>query len=396
MASAGKVLILVENLSVPFDRRVWQEATTLAAANWQVSVICPRMVDKKPFEYLNGIFIYRYPMPYTAKRALGYALEYSWAMFFTFIYSVYVYARRGFHIIHACNPPDLFFLIALPFKIFGVRFLFDQHDLGPETFESKFPGKSGLILRVLTWLELGTYKTANAVIATNESYKRVAIERGGVPENHVWVVRSAPDLSRFAPTNPNPGLREGKRFLVTYLGTMGQQDGIDYLLRSIRVIALDWKREDIRFSLMGGGENLESLKEMAREMGLNGHVNFTGRVSNDFVCQMLCTADVCVAPDPVSPLNDKSTMNKMVEYMAMSRPIVSYDLTESRFSAQDAAVYAEHNNEEDFARKIVELLDDPDRRTRMGKFGRERLESSLSWDFSAKQLLLVYESLRRK
>jgi glycosyltransferase involved in cell wall biosynthesis len=393
MASAGKVLILVENLSVPFDRRVWQEATTLSQNGYRVSVICPRMMDKKPFELLEGVAVYRYPLPYTARRALGYALEYPWAMLFTFLYACYVFVRRGFHIIHACNPPDLFFLVAWPFKLFGVKFLFDQHDLCPETLLSKFDGKGGVLVKVLRFLEKCTYRTANAVISTNESYRKLAIERGGLREDRVWVVRSAPDLRRFVPTSPNPELKKGRRYLVAYLGTMGQQDGIDYLLRSARKI-VDWKRDDIQFTLMGGGENLPHLKQMAADLKLDGIVEFTGRVSNEAVCETLSTADLCVAPDPISPLNDKSTMNKILEFMAMSRPIVSYHLTESAYSAGPAAIFAKDNDEEDFAHKILELLEDPERRKEMGKAGYARLKNELSWEHSTIQLLAAYAYLR--
>ena len=393
MDSVGKVLILVENLSVPFDRRVWQEASTLTRHGWQVSVVCPRMMDRKPFERLDGVAIYRYPLPFTARGAMGYLIEYPWALGCTFLYALYVFLRRGFHILHACNPPDLFFLVALPFRLFGVRFLFDQHDLCPETFESKF-GRAGLPFRVLLFLERCTYRLARAVIATNESYKKVAVERGRKRSEQVWVVRSAPDVRRFVSRPPNPSLKKGKTYLVTYLGTMGQQDGVDYLLRSIQTIVRNWRRADIHFLLMGGGENLQHLRQMADAMELNGIVEFTGRVSDETVCEALSTADVCVAPDPVSPLNDKSTMNKILEYMAMSKPIVSYALTETVRSASDAAVYARTNDEEDFAQKITELLDDPARREAMGQKGRERLIRELSWEHSTQQLLAAYESLR--
>lgn len=390
MASAGKVLILVENLSVPFDRRVWQEATTLSRHGYAVSVICPRMVNRRPFERLDGVNIYRYPLPYTARRALGYFVEYPWAMAFSFFYALYVFFRRGFRVIHACNPPDLFFLVALPFKLCGVKFLFDQHDLCPETFESKFTGKKGFLLEALRALERGTYRTADVVIATNESYREVAISRGGKKPERVFVVRSAPDLSRFVPTAPKPALKKGKRFLVAYLGTMGQQDGLDYLLRSVQHIVREKKRADIQFTFMGGGENLAALRQMAVDLGVAEAVEFTGRVSNEVVMETLSTADACVAPDPISPLNDKSTMNKILEYMAMSRPIVSYRLTESAFSAGEAAVYANDNDPKDFAEKLLELLDDPSRRERMGKIGYERLKSELSWEYSTKHLLDAY------
>lgn len=391
MAFAGKVLILVENLSVPFDRRVWQESLALARAGYQVSVICPQMVDKKAFEIIDGVLIYRYPMPYTANRAIGYLWEYSWAMLWTFVYSCYVYFRRGFEIIHACNPPDLFFIVSLPFKIFGVKFLFDQHDLSPETFESKFPARGGILLKILRKLEFWTYKTANVVLSTNESYRKIALERGKLSDNQVFVVRSSPDLKRFAPLPANPDYRRKRSYLAAYLGTMGAQDGLDYLLRSIHIITQKWKRTDIHFLLMGGGENLQVLKDLALSLGITDFVEFAGRVSNETVREVLSSADVCVAPDPINPLNTHCTMNKILEYMAMGKPIVSFRLTESEFSARQAAVYAIDNDEEDFARKIVDLLDNPVMRKEMGEFGSRRLKEDLSWEKSTTQLLRAYE-----
>ena len=393
MASAGKVLMLVENLSVPFDRRVWQEALTLKSGGFDVSVVCPRMVDRKPVEILEGVTVYRYPMPYTANRALGYLLEYSWMLFFSFLYACYVYFQRGFHIIHACNPPDLLFLVALPFRLLGVKFVFDQHDLCPETFQSKFGREKSSLLRVMFLLEKWTYRLAHAVISTNESYRQVAIERGHVPPERVWVVRSAPDLKRFTPTEPESQLKRGKRFLVCYLGTMGQQDGVDYLLRSIRIIYHEQKRRDIQFVLMGGGENLPVLQKMAQDLELRETVLFTGRIPDNLLRQYLSTADLAVAPDPVNSLNNVSTMNKILEYMAMSLPIVSYRLVESERSAGEAALYTEDNNEEDFARKIILLLDEPERRRKMGDYGRKHFEEELSWDRSSEQLFAAYRSL---
>ncbi|MCL4304327.1 glycosyltransferase family 4 protein [bacterium] len=392
MASAGKVLVLVENLSVPFDRRVWQESLALTRAGYQVSVICPRMVDKKPFEMIDGVAIYRYPMPYTANRAIGYLWEYSWAMVWTFLYAAYVFFRRGFKVVHACNPPDLFFLVTLPFKLFGVKFVFDQHDLSPETFESKYPNKGGLILKALRLLEHWTYRTADVVISTNQSYRRIAIERGKLNPDLVFVVRSAPDLQKFSPLPANPEWKRGKKYLAAYLGTMGAQDGLDYLLQSAKVIVQEWGRNDIHFLLMGGGENLSVLKKMAEELELQDFVEFTGRVSNEQVREVLSTADVCLAPDPINPLNTHCTMNKILEYMAMSRPIVSYRLTESEFSAQSAAVYAKDNDIEDFARQIVNLLEDIARREEMGNFGSKRLREELSWEHSTQELLRAYSA----
>lgn len=392
MASAGKVLVLVENLSVPFDRRVWQESLALTRAGYQVSVICPRMVDKKPFEMIDGVAIYRYPMPYTANRAIGYLWEYSWAMVWTFLYASYVFFRRGFKVVHACNPPDLFFLVTLPFKLFGVKFVFDQHDLSPETFESKYPNKGGLILKALRLLERWTYRTADVVISTNQSYRKIAIERGKLNPELVFVVRSAPDLQKFSPLPANPEWKRGKKYLAAYLGTMGAQDGLDYLLQSARVIVQEWGTNDIHFLLMGGGENLPVLKKMAADLGLQAFVEFTGRVSNEQVREVLSTADVCIAPDPINPLNTHCTMNKILEYMAMSRPIVSYRLNESEYSAQSAAVYANDNDIEDFARQIVILLENDSRRKEMGDFGSRRLREELSWEHSTRELLKAYST----
>ncbi len=391
MASAGKVLVLVENLSVPFDRRVWQESLALARSGYQVSVICPKMVDRKSFEVLEGVAIYRYPMPYTANRAIGYTWEYSWAMLWTYVYACYVFFRRGFKVIHACNPPDLFFLVALPFKLFGVRFLFDQHDLCPETFESKFNGKGGFLLKILRKLEWWTYRTANVVLSTNESYRKIAIARGNLLPEQVFVVRSAPDLKKFSPLPPNPEWKRGKNFLAAYLGTMGAQDGLDYLLKSAKLITQEWGRDDIHFMLIGGGENLTVLRQMATDLGLDGTVEFTGRVSNEQVREVLSTADVCLAPDPINPLNMHCTMNKILEYMAMSKPIVSYRLTESEYSAKEAAIYAKDNNVEDFAKQVLVLLDDPQQRSKMGEFGSKRLRDELSWEHSIRELRRAYD-----
>ncbi|MCC6476317.1 glycosyltransferase family 4 protein [bacterium] len=394
MASAGKVLILVENLSVPFDRRVWQESLALRQNGYQVSVICPRMVDRKPYECLEGVHIYRYSLPYTANRAIGYLFEYGWAMAMTMLYALYVFVRRGFKVIHGCNPPDLFFLVTLPFKLFGVKYVFDQHDLSPETFESKFPGRGGALLKILRLLERWTYRTAKIVISTNESYRRIAIERGKLRADRTFVVRSAPDLKKFTPTPPNLEWKQGKPYLCAYLGTMGAQDGLDHLLRAAKIMTQDWGRQDVRFVLMGGGENLPVLRQMAADLKLEGVVHFTGRVSNEQVREVLSTADVCLAPDPINPLNTHCTMNKILEYMAMSRPIVSYRLTESEYSAREAAVYAKDNDPEDFAKYVVELLADPERRTRMGEFGRKRLVEELSWDRSVVELLKAHGAAR--
>lgn len=389
-----KVLILVENLSVPFDRRVWNEARSLQRAGHQVTVICPRMIDKKPHEVLDGVQIYRYPLPLLATNgAWGYLWEYPWAMLMTTLYATHVFARHGFKAIHACNPPDLFFLVGLLFRPFGVRFIYDQHDLCPETYISRFGRSHGVILKVLRLLEKWTYRTADLVIATNESYRQKAIERGKCAQEAVHVVRSAPDVQEFRPEKPDPTLKGGYSNLVCYLGTMAPQDGVDYLIRAAQHVVHDRKRQDIRFALIGGGDSIPDLKRQVAEFGLEEHIHFTGRISDEDLRRWLSTADVCVAPDPVNPLNNVSTMNKILEYMAMEKPIVSFALQETMRSAGDSAVYAIDNDSRDLGDQLVSLIDDVPRQKTMGKLGRERLLQRLSWRRSEEHLIRAYDSL---
>lgn len=396
MASVGeprKVLIIVENLPVPFDRRVWQEATTLRDAGYQVCVICP--IGKgfeARYELLEGIHIYRFPLPPEAKGALGYALEYLVALFWQYILAWRILLTRGFDVIHACNPPDNIFLIGLFFKLFGKQYIFDHHDISPELYEAKF-GKKGLFYRMLLACERWTFRTANVSIATNESYKRIAIARGGIDPKRVFVVRSGPDLERLKILPPNKALKNGCKYLVAYVGVMGKQEGIDYLLRAVRHIVYDMGRTDIHFSLVGSGTETKQMKTYAKELGLADYVTFTGRVPDQDMLEMLNTADVCVNPDVANEMNDKSTMNKVMEYMALGKPIVQFDLKEGRFSAQKASLYAEKNDEVDLAQNIIRLLDDPELREKMGSYGRARIENELEWKFEAPKLLAAYEAL---
>lgn len=395
-ASAGKprkVLIIVENLPVPFDRRVWQEATTLARAGYVVSVVCPTGKGHETRrETLDGIHIYRYRLPLEASGFLGYVIEYGWALAAQLLLALRVLRERGFDAIHACNPPDNIFLIGAPFKLFGKRFLFDHHDINPELFEAKF-GKRGALHRGLLLAERLTFRTADVSIATNESYREIAIERGGMDPDRVFVVRSGPDLRRVRPMPPDPSLKQGRRYLVGYVGVMGTQEGIDYLLRAVRIMVRELDRMDVHFGLVGGGTELDAMKQYAGELGIGDFVTFTGRVPDEPMLTMLSTADVCVNPDVANVMNDKSTMNKIMEYMALGKPVVQFDLTEGRRSALEASVYAKQNDERDLAIRILELLDDEERRRRMGEYGRRRVENDLQWDHEAPKLLEAYETL---
>jgi glycosyltransferase involved in cell wall biosynthesis len=389
-----RVLIVIENLPAPFDRRVWQEARSLREAGYQVVIVCPRMKGyDAPYEEIEGIPIYRHPLPFEARGAAGYLLEYMSALFWEAVMMWRVFFKHGFDVIHACNPPDLIFLNALVFKaLFGVRFLFDHHDINPELFEVKF-GKRGLFYRAIVLAERLSFRSADVSIATNESYRQIAIERGGMPPERVFVVRSGPDLTRLELREPVPERRHGRRHLVGYVGVMGKQEGIPYLLEAVRVIVRDLERDDVHFTLIGGGPELEALIEETESLGIASFVDFTGRAPDDELLDVLNTADVCVNPDEHNPMNDKSTMNKIMEYMALGKPIVQFDLTEGRVSAQDASLYAKPNDARDLAEKIVALLDDPALRDRMGRIGRERVERDLAWPHEVPKLLEAYRAL---
>ncbi|WP_276946511.1 glycosyltransferase family 4 protein [Haematobacter massiliensis] len=384
-----KVLIIVENLPLPFDRRVWQEAQTLKAAGAEVAIICPTGKGyEAPYEELNGIHIYRHPLS-EGNGAAGYLKEYAAALWHESRLAWRVWRRHGFDTIHGCNPPDLIFLVALQFRLLGKRYIFDHHDINPELFEAKFE-KKGFFWKALVWAEWLTFKTAKVVISTNESYRRIAMERGGKKPEDVFVVRSGPDLSRIRAVPENASLRNGRKYLVGYVGVMGAQEGIDLLLESVKHL-VDKGRTDIQFVLVGGGPALPELKEMATRLGVTDYVTFTGRAPDQLLLEALSTADVCVNPDRVNPMNDKSTMNKILEYMALSKPIVQFEVTEGRVSAGDSSLYAKPNDTVDFADKIEALLDDPALRDRMGAFGQERVSRDLHWGTSVAPLIAAYK-----
>ena len=385
-----KVLIIVENATVPFDLRVWKEASSLHQNDYEVTVLCPR--DKgyeQAHEVIEGIHIYRHPMPTEGNTPLGYLFEYGCALFWEFLYTWWIYLRRGFHVIEGCNPPDTIFLIALPFKLLGVKYIFDHHDASPELYLSKY-GKEGVFCKVLIWLEKLTYRFSDVVMTTNSSYRDLAVTRGGIDPEDVFIVRNGPDLKTFKAVPPNSALKCGKPYLIGYVGTMNVQDGLDILLD----VALHIKtlgRRDIHFRLVGGGPALPGLRKMTHDKDLEDMVNFTGRISDEQLLEILSTADVCVNPDRPCQMNDISTMIKIMEYMVLGKPIVQFDSREGRFSAQEASLYADDRNPvTDFAAKILWLLENPDERKRMGEFGRRRVEEELAWEYSVENLLAAY------
>ncbi|TYC85090.1 glycosyltransferase family 4 protein [Novosphingobium sp. BW1] len=384
------VLIVVENLPLPFDRRVWQEARTLKAAGAQVSVICPTGKDyTKRYEEIDGVHIYRHPLPLDAAGAWGYLLEYGAALFWETALAWKIFAKKRFDVIQGCNPPDLIFLVALPFRALGVKFMFDHHDINPELYEAKF-NKRNFFWKLMVKLERWTFKTASVSMATNQSYRKIAVERGGMDPDRVFVVRSGPDLSRLKQVAPVAAWKNGRQYMVGYVGVMGDQEGIDLLLDAAEHIVHTLGREDVQFCLVGGGPSLAGLKEMAEQKGLSDYVTFTGRAPDKDLFEVLSTMDVGVNPDRVNAMNDKSTMNKIMEYMALGKPMVQFDVVEGRFSAQDASLYAKANDAVDLADKILELLADPARREEMGAYGRKRVENELSWNHQVEPLMDAY------
>ncbi|MEO1686318.1 MAG: glycosyltransferase family 4 protein [Pseudomonadota bacterium] len=384
-----RILILVENLPLPFDRRVWQEARTLTAAGAEVEVICPKGRGfEADHEVLEGVRIHRHPLPVDASGALGYVREYGAALFHQARLAQEIYAERPFDTVQACNPPDLLFLIARLFRRRGVRFIFDHHDICPELYEAKF-GKRDLFWRLMGRLERASFAAADVSLATNESYARIARERGGMAAEDVFVVRSGPDAGRLRPSAPNPDWRKGRDHLIGYVGVMGDQEGLDLLLESARILCLEQGRS-VQFALVGGGPALEGLRAQAEAMGLADHVTFAGRAPDTELFEVLSTADVCVNPDRVNPMNDLSTMNKIMEYMAFERPIVQFEVTEGRVSAGEASLYAAPNDPADMAAKLAQLLEDAPARARMGAFGRRRVVEELGWERQIEPLIAAY------
>ena len=386
-----KVLIIVENAPVPFDLRVWKEALALSKNGYEVTVLCPRDKNyERRHEVRDGIHIYRHPMPSEGSGSFGYVWEYACALFWQFLYAWWIYLRWRFDVIQGCNPPDDIFLVAVPFKLFGVKYVFDHHDANPELYRAKFARK-GVFYKILVILERLTYYFSDVVICTNGSYRDLAVTRGGVDPVDAFVVRNGPDLASFRPVSSQPALKHGKSYLVGYVGTMGTQDGLDILV-DVAVHIKRMGRLDVHFTCVGGGPGLAALRKMIRDKDVEEMVNFTGRIPDDDLLAILSTADVCVNPDKPCEMNDISTMIKIMEYMALGKPIVQFESKEGRFSAGGASLYADNNNQvPDFAAKILWLLDSPSEREGMGRLGRKRVEDELAWDYSVPHLLAAYE-----
>ncbi|MEM8796997.1 MAG: glycosyltransferase family 4 protein [Pseudomonadota bacterium] len=388
------ILIIVENLPAPFDRRVWQEAKALRAEGFTVSIICPKgRGHDASYECLDDIHIYRHPLPVDANGALGYVVEYGTALFWEFVLSAKVFRRHGFSVIHACNPPDLIFLIAAFYKIFFRRkFMFDQHDLCPELFELKF-GRKGAMHRMLTLFERLTFFFADQSIATNETFKRLAIERGGMDADDVAIVKSYPDLTRFVKVPLNRDLKGRFEKTIGYVGIMGSQDGIDILVRAMHHIVNARGRTDIGCVLIGDGAEIDSLKALCNELGMDDYIRFTGYMSGHPLLENLCTVDIGVIPDPPSPCNDKLSMNKVFEYMALGIPFVQFDLPQARSEARDAALVAPESTPQSLGDTMITLLDDETSRARMSAYGYERAHREFQWDIEKQTLVKAYHKL---
>ncbi len=385
-----RVLIVNENGSVPADRRVWDIATALTRAGADVVVVCPRGDEGEdaPQELRDGVHIHRYRGVFADGGVGGYLREYGSAFWQIWRLVRRLTAERPFDAVHACNPPDFLLFAAWPARRAGARLVFDHHDLTPELFLTRFGAAHRWIYRLVLLLERICFAAADVVIATNESYRKVACERGHKRPEDVFVVRNGPDLRRFQPREPDPALKRGCPLLIGYVGVMAPQDGVDYALRALALLAEH--RDDWHAVFGGDGDARGELSALAIELGLKDRVEFVGWLQSEQIARLLCTADVCLAPEPTSPLNDVSTMVKIAEYMAMSRPVVAYALGESMFVAGEAALYAEPNDVLSYARCIEQLLDDPARRTRMGRIGRERVERELSWEHSERNLAAAY------
>jgi len=391
MFKGKHILIIVENLPVPFDRRVWQEASTLTEQGAKVSIICPKMKGYTlSYELIDGIEIYRHPLPVEAKGAFGYLMEYSVALFWEFFLSSKIFLKKRFHVIHGCNPPDLIFFVAFVFKLFGVKYVFDHHDINPELYIAKY-GRKGIFYQFLLLAERLTFAVADYSIATNESYREIAIRRGKMPSDKVQVVRSGPRLDRLKLGPGNELYKKGRNYLIGYVGVIGEQEGIDLLLQAARLI-VD-KRDDVQFAIIGGGTELEKVRGLSNRLKLDAYVDFYGRVDDAIMVDVLNTADVCVNPDKPTEMNNLSTMNKIMEYMALQKPIVQFDLKEGRFSARDASLYATNTSVEDFAEKIIWLLDHPEKRREMGMYGYGRVVNELSWNHESKRLIEFYKKV---
>jgi glycosyltransferase involved in cell wall biosynthesis len=394
-AFAGKrVLMLIENNAFRLDVRVRQEANALILAGYKVSVICPAQSKSAWKETIDNAKVYSFPAPPSGEGFLSYVWEYGYSLAASFLLSLIIWLDGGFDVIHTANPPDTAVFIAAFYKIFGIRFIFDHHDLSPEMYWERFSGQGKPIIhKALLLLERWSCKLADLVIATNQSYKTIEMERDGVPEERISIVRNGPNLKKIHSVDPDPSLRAKGKIILGFAGVMARQDGVDYFLRAVHLLLHELKRSDFYCVIIGKGSALQELKDLAAKLELGGHVWFTGFIPDEDMLRFLSTADICIDPDPSNAFNDRCTMIKMMEYMAMGKPVVAFDLPEHRISGGDASLYACPNDEFEFASKIAELMDDEDRRRRMGRLGRQRIETELNWNRQAENLVNAYATV---
>jgi glycosyltransferase involved in cell wall biosynthesis len=392
-----RIILLIENMSFPRDRRVRQEAAALADAGWHVSVVCPRgkTPDSSSFEVINGVKVHRYWQPWQGNGVFGYLLEYGWAILLSLALIVWIWISDDFDVLHAANPPDLFFLVAAPFMLFGKKFVYDQHDLCPELLEFKF-GKTRVLKRILEFLESCSYKLADLVIVTNRSAYDIALKRGGVPPGKLCIVRNGPDLESFGNITRPPDRKGKKDYQVLYVGAIANQDGVDRVVRAAHHIVHERGRTDVKFAVVGDGDGLKELQDLAHSLDVEPYIYFAGWVGDTELFSYLSAADVCVAPDPPVPINELSTFIKIMEYMSYGKVTVSFDLLESRRTAGPAAVYVKRDDPALFGDAILQVLDDPGRCERLGRVAIERIRTSLHWGMSRDLLVEAYEQVIRK
>jgi glycosyltransferase involved in cell wall biosynthesis len=394
LSKATRVLIIVQNLPVPFDRRVWLECQALVAAGYQVAVVCPKGKGDPGYAVIDSVELYKYRPYAPGGSKAGFIAEYVYSFLATAWQTLKARRKGRFAVLQACNPPDIFWPIGLMLRWADrTKFVFDHHDLCPELFQSRFPNGPGLPYRGLRALERRTHRTADHVISTNDSYRDIAIRRSGRSPRDVTVVRTGPDPGKLKRGPEDAQLRRGRQHLAAYIGVMGPQDGVDIVVRAADIVVHEMHREDIAFTVIGSGDCFDELVALRDELKLNGYLEFTGRAPDDLVKKIMSTADVGLSPDPKNPLNDVSTMNKTMEYMAFELPVVAFDLLETRVSAGSAAVYVTPNDVREYAQAIVGLMDDPTARAQLGKVGRARVEDELAWEHQERAYVGVYQKL---
>ncbi|HEX4412602.1 MAG TPA: glycosyltransferase family 4 protein [Lacipirellulaceae bacterium] len=389
-----RVLMLLENAAYSEDGRVRCEANSLIAAGYEVTVISPAATGERLFERFEGVAGYQFPPPPMANGLIGYFIEYAYALSIMFGLTLWIALRRGFDVIHAHNPPDFLVLIGGFWRLFGKKFVYDQHDLSPDMYKTRFTNPPNrVLLAILGFFERCSCRCANHVITVNDSYKQQQILRSGIPADRITVVRNGPESWHLNTFEPDVSLRNGASVVFGYVGMMGRQDGIDYLLRALSILRDEYGRDDWRCLLIGKGPAMDELQRLAVDLGIDTKVHFTGWVDYEQVPRYIAATDICVVPDPSSEYNDHSTIVKVMEYMAQAKPVVAFDLPEHRVTAADTALYARANDERDFARQLLRLVDDPALRQQLGAAGRQRVEESLTWKHQEAHLLAAYRGL---